>query len=102
MAKTKDIGNKEEFKIAARVYRLLANPKRLEILKNLKEGELGVNDLSGKVGVRKANMSQHLALLRSAGIVNVRHSGVNRYYSLVKPQILDGFDTIIGLNGLNE
>ena len=40
------------------------------------------------LGVSKANVSQHLALLRHAGIVNTRRDGQNVYYKIVDPEII--------------
>ena len=53
----------------AAVGRALADPKRLCVLESLSAGELSVSDLSTKVGCQVPNMSQHLAVLRSAGLV---------------------------------
>lgn len=66
----------------------MANPKRLEILNILKKKSCCVEDLCALVGVRKANMSQHLALLRRARLVEVRKEGLYAYYRITDPRIV--------------
>src|SRR3989338_4440878 len=72
----------------AETYKLLANEKRLEILNNIKYEEKSVESLVKILGVPKANVSQHLALLRHAGLVNARRSGLNVFYKIVDPEIV--------------
>ena len=72
----------------AETYKLLANEKRLEILNNIKYEEKCVEDLVKILGVPKANVSQHLALLRHTGIVQTRRDGLNVYYKIVDPEII--------------
>src|SRR3989344_1599821 len=72
----------------ARTYKLLANEKRLEILNNIKYEEKRVEELVKILGVSKANVSQHLALLRHAGIVETRREGQNIYYKIIDPEII--------------
>ena len=72
----------------AKTYKLLANEKRLEILNNIKYEEKSVEQLVKILGVSKANVSQHLALLRHAGIVEARRSGLNVFYKIVDPEII--------------
>jgi|GEM_PF-870340 ArsR family transcriptional regulator len=72
----------------AKTYKLLANEKRLEILNNIKYKEKCVEDLVRILGVSKANVSQHLALLRHAGIVKTRRHGQKVYYAIVDPDII--------------
>ncbi|MBM4131363.1 winged helix-turn-helix transcriptional regulator, partial [bacterium] len=72
----------------AELCKTLANPKRLEILEILKEhAEISVNELSELLEIPKANTSQHLAVLRQAGVVATRKDGINVYYSLRSPKI---------------
>ncbi len=80
---------KELFELQAEVCKTLANPKRLEIIAELKEGELSVGDLVERLGVTKANVSQHLAVLRQHRVVKTRRDGVNIYYSINNPKIIE-------------
>lgn len=73
----------------AAVGRALADPKRLCVLESLAAGELSVGDLSTRVGCQVPNMSQHLAVLRSAGIVASRREGSTIFYRLADHQVLE-------------
>ncbi len=76
------------FELQAELCKTLANPKRLEILEILKEHpEISVNELSDLLEIPKANTSQHLAVLRQAGVVDTRKDGINVYYSLRSTKI---------------
>jgi ArsR family transcriptional regulator len=78
----------EAFDKNANIYKILANSKRLEILNNLKMGELGVEQLLKITKLSKANLSQHLALLRHNGLVQTRRDGLNIYYRIVDARIV--------------
>lgn len=80
---------KELFELQAEVCKTLANPKRLEIIAELKAGELSVGDLVERLGATKANVSQHLAVLRQQRVVKTRRDGVNIYYSINNPKIIE-------------
>ena len=67
----------------AAVGRALADPKRLCVLESLAIGELSVTDLSERVGCQVPNMSQHLAVLRSAG---PRDHAARRQHRLLSPR----------------
>ncbi len=79
---------KEIFKMQSEVCKTMANPKRMEIIYLLKEGEMSTGDLSEALALAKANVSQHLSVLRSAGIVKSRRVGVNVYYSISNSKIV--------------
>ncbi|HEY4716606.1 MAG TPA: metalloregulator ArsR/SmtB family transcription factor [bacterium] len=76
------------FEIHAEICKTLANAKRLEILDALRGSEITVNGLVKKVGIRKANISQHLAVLRIQGVVIARRAGRNIYYKISNPKII--------------
>jgi ArsR family transcriptional regulator len=78
----------------AAVGRALADPKRLCVLESLAVGELSVGDLSTRVGCQVPNMSQHLAVLRSAGLVTTRREGSTVYYRLTDPRVLEAYRLI--------
>ncbi|MBI5345146.1 MAG: winged helix-turn-helix transcriptional regulator [Deltaproteobacteria bacterium] len=83
---------KEIYEIHAEICQCLANPKRLEIINALRGRELSATGLAGKVGISKANASQHLAIMRNKGIVKGRRDGVNIYYSLSSPKVTEACD----------
>ncbi len=75
---------------SAAVARALADPKRLCVLENLADGgERSVGDLSRNVGCQVPNMSQHLAVLRAAGIVASRRQGSTVLYRIADRSVLD-------------
>jgi DNA-binding transcriptional ArsR family regulator len=83
----------------AAVGRALADPKRLCVLESLAAGELSVSDLSVKVGCQVPNMSQHLAVLRSAGLVQTRRDGSSVFYRLADVRVLEAYRLIQSLAG---
>jgi DNA-binding transcriptional ArsR family regulator len=78
----------------AAVGRALADPKRLCVLECLSAGELSVGDLSIRAGCHVPNMSQHLSVLRSAGLVTSRREGSTVYYRLADPRVLEAYRLI--------
>lgn len=90
--------NREKFERYAETYKLLANAKRLEILNLLGNGETIVTDLVNAMGIRKANVSQHLALLRYLKFVKVRRVGKNAFYSLTNPKTVEFFNIMDEVN----
>jgi len=76
---------------AAAIARALADPKRLCVVERLADGERSVSELSREVGCQVPNMSQHLTVLRSAGLVASRRQGSTVLYRLVDDRILDAY-----------
>lgn len=75
----------------------LANDKRLQIMRIISEHEVGVGDLTEKVGLSQSALSQHLARLRNDELVSTRRDAQNIYYSTTHPgvrKILDSLLTI--------
>ena len=72
----------------------ISNPKRQEILNTLGTNEMSVNDLIEKTGITQSNLSQHLAILKSKGIVNARRDGTHIYYSIVNKKIIKAYDLV--------
>lgn len=76
---------------AALIARALADPKRLCVVEKLAAGERSVSDLSREVGCQVPNMSQHLSVLRAAGLVASRREGSTVFYRLVDDRVLDAY-----------
>ena len=76
---------------AAAVARALADPKRLCVVERLAGGERSVSDLSRDIGCQVPNMSQHLSVLRSAGLVVSRREGSTVYYRLADDRVLEAY-----------
>lgn len=83
---------KQIFELHAEVCKTLANPKRIEIINLLREGERSVAELLRETGLLKANLSQHLSVMRSKGIVIARKEGLTVYYRIANPKIVKACD----------
>ena len=77
------------FVLQAEICQTLANPKRLQILSLLKKGELSVGEMVEAIGIAKANLSQHLSIMRQKGILSTRRVGTTIYYRLARPKITE-------------
>jgi len=77
------------YKLQAELCHTLTDPIRLELLHLIGNGEQTVGELVEATGLRQANVSQHLAILRQRLIVQTRRTGTTVHYSLAYPQILD-------------
>lgn len=72
----------------------LANDKRQMILAALRDGELSVGALAEATGIPQANLSQHLATMRSKGVVRTRRDGSRVFYEIANPKLIQAFDLI--------
>ena len=79
----------EVYQRNARIYKLLASAKRLEILNTIRRREATVSQLAEGLSMRKANVSQHLAVLRHAGLVRTRREGQNIYYVIADSRLIE-------------
>ncbi len=82
------------FDLHADVFKVLANPKRLEIVHLIRDRELPVSELEEMLDMRQANISQHLMVLRENNLVKTRRDGTKIYYSLTDSKILKASDLI--------
>jgi len=73
----------------AAVAKALGHGRRLEILELLAQGERSVEALAERVGLSVANASQHLRLMRGAGLLASRRDGKRILYRLSDPSVLD-------------
>ena len=81
------------------LYRVLNHPARLAILEILRDGEQCVCHLEAILGLRQAYISQHLMVLREAGLVEDRRDGWNVFYHVMRRQIYRVTDAMSGLTG---
>ena len=77
----------EIFERQAVICKAFAHPKRLQLLDLIGGGERAVAELQQELGVSKANMSQHLSVLRSTGVVNTRRIGKQVFCALAIPEV---------------
>ena len=60
------------FELHADVCKVFSNAKRLEILNTLRDKEMTASELIEKIGLSKANLSQHMSILKSKGVILTR------------------------------
>jgi len=77
------------YELQSEICLALANPKRLQILNLLKNGEMSAGEMVKAMKIPKANLSQHLSVLKQKGIVSSRREGTSIYYSITHPKITD-------------
>lgn len=80
--------DKTLFELQSEICKTLASSKRIEIISALKNGEKSVGELVAILGVPKANVSQHLAVMRHKGILKSRREGTNIYYSVSNAKVV--------------
>lgn len=73
----------------AEIFRILGQPVRVQILLTIGSGEICVCHLEAYLGLRQALISQHLMVLRDAGVVTATRDGRNIYYRLAQPELLE-------------
>jgi len=86
------MADRQLYKLHASICHTLSNPKRLEIIDRLRNRELSVTELADALEISQANLSQHLAIMRQKGIVATRREGLNVFYSLSNPKIIQACD----------
>ena len=74
--------NSDLFELHAELCKTLSDPKRLKILYTLGTTEKSVSELAEKTGLRQANLSQHLAILRQKGVVSTKRKGKQILYRI--------------------
>lgn len=83
-----DTGMDEITALQAEVLKTLASPRRLEIIHRLAEGPCEVGRLAEELGASQPNISQHLAVLKAAGIVDAERDGREVRYRLSDPDVV--------------
>jgi ArsR family transcriptional regulator len=76
------------YELQAEVLKTLANPRRLEIIHRLAAGPCEVGRLATEMGIAQPNLSQHLALMRTAGVVEGARVGREVRYRLTDSAIV--------------
>jgi ArsR family transcriptional regulator len=74
--------------LQADILRTLAHPRRLTILHRLAEGPVEVGRIATELGASQPNVSQHLAVMRAAGIVEAERDGREVRYRLADPEVI--------------
>jgi ArsR family transcriptional regulator len=84
-------------RLQAEVLRVLSSPKRLEILHRLTEEPMEVGRLAAEMGFSQPNVSQHLAVMRAAGLVEATREGREIRYRLTDPEVIVACDVMRGV-----
>lgn len=78
----------------ASIFQALAHPTRIAVVEILKGGELSAGAIQERLGIEQANLSQHLAVLRSRQIIVNRKEGNQVFYSLRDPMLVEVLDIL--------
>ena len=89
-----DEQTKARYEARARIMKAMAHPTRLFILDELAKGERCVCELTDLIGADTSTVSKHLAQLKNAGIVDTDKRGVQVYYRLTAPCVLNFFGCV--------
>ena len=81
----------------ARVAKALASGRRAEVVDLLANGERSVESIASEIEVSVANASQHLQVLRRAGLVSSRRQGTSIFYRLASPDVVKLWRTLQGV-----
>jgi len=84
---------------AAELLKAFSHPTRLAILRELVEGPRCVTDMEEILPARQANISQHLAVLRHAKLVDFAQDGTLRCYYLSRPKLVEDLLALVGRGG---
>lgn len=83
----------------ATIFKALMHPARLSILEILRSGEQCVCHLEAALDYRQAYISQHLMILRKAGLVEDRRDGARVFYRVTKPEVFHMVDEASEISG---
>ena len=89
-----DESAREVYELKASILQAIAHPLRLAVLDVLSKGEVCVCDIAERVGAKRSNVSRHLAVMLSAGILASRKEGLQVFYALRTPCILGSLDCV--------
>ena len=82
------------FRLHAELCKVLTDPKRLLLIDALRGAERCVGELAEQIGMSLPNASQHLSVMRHAGLVAARREGTTVHYRLIEPRIADACDIV--------
>jgi ArsR family transcriptional regulator len=80
---------------------LIGQPARIQILLVISSQEACVCHLEAVLSMRQASISQHLMVLRKAGLVTTQRDGRHIFYCLTRPEVMDVLDCVAQLAGID-
>ena len=90
----------DTYEIQSNLLKAISHSTRLAILDILRDGEQCVCHMEATLNLRQAYISQQLMILKEAGLVEARRDGLNLYYRIIKPEILNVLDTLSSVTGV--
>lgn len=79
----------KDLETLSEVFKILGEISRLKILRCLMDGEKCVTEIINATGLMQANVSKQIKLMERAGIVACRPQGLQRYYHIIEPSIIE-------------
>lgn len=86
--------NRLIYEMQAEICSALGHPLRLEILDLLSDGEKNSSQLLETLHIPKANLSQHLSVLKDSGLIRSRRESQFQYFEVAIPQIKDACEIV--------
>lgn len=102
MHRAVDDKNAEYFQRCGEVLNILSNAKRVEVVLALSKNEQSVKQLAHQVDLSQSALSQHLAKMREAGVVETRRHGLVVYYRLIMPELIGLLKEVVLFVKLNS
>jgi ArsR family transcriptional regulator, virulence genes transcriptional regulator len=84
----------EIYSLKAELCKTFADPKRLMILNELRDGEKSVGEIAGSIGLGQAIVSRQLGILREKGVLKYRREGTTVYYRIADTKIIEACDLV--------
>lgn len=85
--KRKNRADREIYERQANLCKAFANPTRLQLIAMLEESDCWASELQQGLEISKANLSQHLSILKAAGIVQTQREGKQLHCKLAMPEV---------------
>jgi DNA-binding transcriptional ArsR family regulator len=82
--------------VVAQRFRVLGEPMRIKLLDRLREGAASVSELQEALGASQQNVSKHLGILHSAGMVGRTKQGNRTVYAISDPMVFELCDLVCG------
>ena len=85
---------RDKFERGARVLKALAHPLRLEMVCGLRQQPCTQTFVAETLGIPQSSVAQHLKVLRSEGLVKTERRGVEVFFSLSDPVVIEIIDSL--------
>jgi len=80
---------RRRYEMQAQLISALAHPLRIAIVELLKDGEVCVCEIADRIGAERSNTSRHLAVMLKAGVLKTRKDGLQVFYALRTPCVVE-------------